>query len=80
MKRGCKYQYQITQSAVKVQSSVREKEQRIERELFHGGIAQAAPFLLAHLLLSNGSTVITCVFTNWVTISLTNKENGAIFI
>lgn len=38
-------------------------------------IIRAAPFLLAQLLLSNGSFVIAYVFRNWVTILLTDTEN-----
>lgn len=59
---------------------MREKELRVEREVCYGGVVQAAPFLLAHLLLSNGSASIASVFRNWITVSLTNKENGTIFI
>ena len=73
----------ITQSAAKVQSTRGGKETtpfgnlENQRSGAHGGITQAATFLLAHLPLSNG---IACVFRNWITILLTNKENGATFI
>lgn len=64
-------------SAAKVQSTRGEKEStpsenlESQRSGAHRGIIQAAPFLLAHLPLSNG---IACVFRNWITILLTNKE------
>ena len=66
----------MQQSAAKVQSTRGEKEttpsENLEnqRSEAHGGITQAAPFLLAHFPLSND---IACVFRNWITI-LTNKK------